>query len=396
MIISILGTSGAFKNPDSCTPQRTEKGEIKFQNAIYHSEVLEKKSDTYKNSTEFLLQNYDEKFVFIGTGCAIKFQQIILKKSLKSKDVTFIPIKDNSLDEIFEKILDLLQKNNQIILDITHGFRHQPIMAIFASTLSQFLEKKVLKIIFAKEMLMYQEYRYIYLDEYIEITQISLLLTGFIRTLNFVPVEDMKLLNNKIFENFSKSLLSNDIKGLERHYKALQKEISRLKQSKELNHIANLLEKVEIELHPLAMFSALSHFQKYILLAKITVDKNYLIVSLAYLFESLREYCAYRFEAICQEIKFKDDYQKNDTVMKTIGNFREKNKILRKYTGLYHTNQEEFKKVNKLYKRLRKRRNALSHINKSKDFHNIKNDLEGLIIEVENLFNAQTLAKILY
>jgi CRISPR-associated DxTHG motif protein len=394
MIISILGTSGAFKNRDTCTPQREESGAIKFQSAMYYSKVLNKKSRTYKNATEFLLKSYDDKFVFIGTQCAIDFQKIILKKSLKNKDVIFVPIEDDSLDDIFEKILELLQQNNQIILDITHGFRHQPIMAIFASTLAQFLQTKELKIIFAKEVVMYEEYRYIYLDDYIEIIQISLLLTGFIRTLNFIPIKDMKLLNNKIFENFSKSLLSNDIKGIECNYKTLTKELLRLKQSKDLKHISSLIEKVENELKSLAIFSVLSPFQKYILLSKITVDKNYLIIALAYLFESLKEYCTYQFEAICKDMKFKDDYQRNDSVMKTIGNFRERNKILRKYSGLYHANKEEFKKVNKLYKRLRKRRNTLAHINKTKDFHNIRQDLEGLIFEVEALFNAQVLSDI--
>jgi hypothetical protein len=267
-------------------------------------------------------------------------------------------------------------------------------MAIFASTLAQFLETKSLKIIFAKEVIMFKEYRYIYLDEYIEITQISLLLTGFIRTLNFIPVSDMKLLNNKVFENFSKSLLSNDIKGVEKNYQSLQDELLGLKKTKELKHISSLLIKVEDELRPLAMFSVLSHFQKYILLSKITVDKNYLIVALAYLFESLREYCSYQFESICKNIKFKDDYQRNDSVMKLIGNYVGRNKILSKYPKIYVKNHKKFEEVNRLYNRLRKRRNALAHINKTRDFHDIKNDLQGLISEVEALFNAQALSDI--
>lgn len=222
MIISILGTSGAFKNRDDCTPVRDNEGNIKFQSAKYNSEILLKPSATNKNATEFLLESFDDKFVFIGTQCAIDFQKIVLAESLEGKDVDYVRIEDDSLDDVFEKILELLQHNDEIILDITHGFRHQPIMAIFASTLSQFLERKTLKIIFAKEVEMFKEYTYIYLDEYIEITQISLLLTGFIRTLNFIPVSNMKLLNNEVFESFSKSLLSNDLRGVERNHKLLK------------------------------------------------------------------------------------------------------------------------------------------------------------------------------
>lgn len=150
MIISVLGTSGAFKNRDACTPVRDEKGNIQFQEAHYSSELLGKKSGVFKNATEFLLETYEDTFVFIGTQCAIDFQKIVLKEALKGKKVKFVTIEDDSLDDIFEKILELLQHHEDVLLDITHGFRHQPIMAIFASTLSQFLSRKNLKIIMTR------------------------------------------------------------------------------------------------------------------------------------------------------------------------------------------------------------------------------------------------------
>jgi len=394
MIVTILGTSGAFFDPKSCKPKRDNNGKILFQSAKYNSQILNKKSKHYKNSTEFLLKNFDDKFVFIGTECAINFQKLILEKSLEGKNVNFQVIEDNSLDDIFEKILELLRDNNNILLDITHGFRHQPIMAIFASTLSQFLNRQNLKIIFAKEVIQYREYTYIYLDEYIEITQISLLLTGFIRTFNFIPVNNMRLLNNEVFENFSKSLLSNDLRGVEKNYKLLQNELITLKENSELKHISSLIEKAEEQLQPLAMFEYLLAFQKYILLSKMMVEKNYLVVSLAYIFESLREYCSYRFENICSTISFKNSYQRNDHVMKTIGNFREDNKILSRYKDIYRANREEFKKINRLYNRLRKRRNALAHINTTNNFENIKRDLNKMILEVEKLYNNKSLSHI--
>lgn len=394
MIISILGTSGAFKNRNDCTPVRDENGDIKFQSAKYNSQKLGKPSGTYKNATEYLLNNFDDKFLFIGTKCAIEFQQIILEESMKNRDITYVEIKDESLDDIFEKILEVLNINEEIILDITHGFRHQPIMAIFASTLSQFLQWRNLRIIFAKEIEMFKEYTYIYLDDYIEITQISLLLTGFIRTLNFIPVSDMKLLNNKVFENFSKSLLSNDMKGVERNYILLKKELERLEQDKELKHINNLIKKVKQELTTLDMLPFFEPYQKYIVLSKLMVDKNYLVVALAYIFESIREYCSYRFESICANIKFKDNYTKNDNVMRTIGNFEKGNIILRKHKNLYTKNKEEFRRVNKLYNRLRIRRNSLAHINTTDNFDDIKKDLKDVIKKVEKLYTDEVLSHI--
>jgi len=382
MIISILGTAGRDFN--------TKKKASFF----YDCSCLSKESGEFCNSLEMLLQHYpDDKGYFIGTEVAIDFQKKLLK--FNDKKHYFITVEDDSLDDIFEKILELLnQEQGETILDITHGFRHQPIMAIFASTLSQFLERKDLKIIYAKERERFKSYEYIYLNEYIEITQISLLLTGFIRTLNFIPVSNIKLLNNRVFEDFSKSLLSNDLKGVERNYQLLQEELTALRANEELKHISNLIEKVENQLRPLAMFEPLSSFQKYIFLSKMMVEKNYLVVSLAYIFESLREYCSYRFEGICANIEFKDAYQRNDNVMKTIGNFRKENLILSKYHGLYHKNKEEFKRVNKLYNKLRKRRNALAHINTTSNFEDIKEDLKEMIKRVENLYNSNSLAHI--
>ncbi|CAA6826741.1 MAG: Unknown protein [uncultured Sulfurovum sp.] len=387
MVVSILGTSGAFKGQEPCVPAKNEEGTIKFQSAKYHSEVLGKKSGVYKNATEFLLESYDDKFVFIGTTCAIDFQKIVLEEALTNKDVQFVSIEDDSLDDIFEKILELLQENDDVVLDITHGFRHQPIMAIFASTLSQFLERKDLKIIFAKEVVMFKEYRYIYLDEYIEITQISLLLTGFIRTFNFIPVKSMKLLNNEVFEAFSKSLLSNDMRGVEKNYVLLKQELTRLEENKEFKHISNLILKVKEELALLDMLAFFEPYQKYMVLSKLMVEKNYLIVALAYVFESVREYCSYCFEDICQGIAFENDYERNHTVMGVIGGFSRDNKIVRRYRNIYVLNKRAFREVNKLYNKLRKRRNDLAHINRTKEFARIKEDLEKLISDVEVLFN---------
>lgn len=383
MIISILGMAGK---------------DWKTQEALsiyYDCTVLEKKSGTFCNSIDVLLSTYDDEFYFIGTRAAIEFQKELL--DFRDRVCHFVEVEEDSLDDIFEKILALLQEHDNVMLDITHGFRHQPIMAIFSSTLSQFLGRKELKIVYAKEKERLKSYEYIYLNMYIEITQISLLLTGFIRTLNFIPVSNMHLLNNVVFEDFSKSLLSNDLKGVEKNYLLLSEELKSLQKNKALKHIANLLVKVEEELKPFGMFPVLMHYQKYILLSKMTVEKNYLIVAYAYIFESLREYCSFRFEEICKSITFKDDYAKNTAVMNTIANFRRVKfgrEILDKHGDIFNNNKADFKRVGKLYDKIRKRRNDLAHINKTKDFEDIKKDLKDLLLQVEMLYVDEVLSKI--
>ncbi len=392
-IVAILGTSGAKIDLDTCLPKE------EFPPALYDLSLFDKECKEYKNSTEFLLENYDKKFIFIGTPCAIDFQKVLLKDSLKDKDVEFKEVSENDLDEIFEKIFDILGKHKDIILDITHGFRHQPIMAIFASTLSQFLHKKTLKIIFAKEEERNKKYKYIYLDEYIEITQVSLILTGFIRTLNFIPIKNIKLFNVIVFENFSKSLLSNDLKGVEKNYTLLKNELDKLLKNNDLKHLFKLFENIKDKL---SLFDELTSkdikiYQKYLTLSKITLEKNYLVVALAYLFEAIREYCSYNFKKHLKEINIKKSYELNTSVMDTITNFKrnyKENQIQKKYKNLYKKNRTNFNRISTIYKEIRDLRNDLAHINYEKNFKDIKQIINGIAFKIETIFKDDILKNI--
>ncbi len=397
MIISILGTAGAKFDPETCLPKKDKKDNILYTNAQYDCSMFNKGKNFYKNSTHFLLKNFDEKFVFIGTKCAILFQKEILSDNLKNKNIEYREIEDNSLDDIFEDIFNLLEYQENIILDITHGFRHQPIMAIFASTLSQFLDRKNLKIIFAKEIEKYKKYEYISLNEYIEITQISLLLTGFIRTLNFIPVKNLKLLNGQIFEDFSESLLSNDLKGIEKNYKLLDDELWRLKNKEPLKHLSNLIDKIDKELNSLRSFEHLNTYIKYFLLSKLTIEKNYLIVSLTYIFESLREYCSVCFKHLTKDIRFKNSYDENTMVMDTIGDLKrhgKSNRLQKKYPNIHKNNKIQFNKVYSVYNEVRKIRNDLAHINQEKSFSDITKQIKNIIFKIEIIYADNALKNI--
>ena len=392
MIISILGTAGAKPDKERCLPLPDT-----ISTAFYDAAVLEKPSDFYKNSTHFLLENFDDRFCFLGTECAITFQKALLGEVLSDKEVTFITIADNDLDDVFEKVFSLLDAQEEALLDITHGFRHQPIMAIFAATLSQFLERKDLRVIFAKEEIQYKKYSYTYLDTYIETTKLSLLLTGFIRTLNFIPVKTSPLIDSRIFENFSKSLLANDLKGVITHSQKLFDQIDQLRQKEELRHLDDLLESIREELKDLRDFSDKPDYQKYLILSRLTKEKNYLIVSLTYLFESLREYVSMRFAPLLRTIKLKKGYDTNTAVMDTISNYHRNGKpnpIQKAYPQLHRLNRTQFQRIDSIYKEIRRLRNDLAHINKTKNFTDIKQLLSEMIFKVETVYNDHLLQNI--
>ncbi len=398
MIISILGTSGSKIDKQTCLPIEIKKA----KKAFYNARILNKISKNNYNSTEFLLNSYNDNFILIGTKCAITFQKELLKDSLQNKNVKFIEISDNDLDEVFEVIFKLLKDYKEdIVLDITHGFRHQPIMAIFASSLLQFLDRKNLKIVFAKEIESYKNYEYVYLDDYIEITHISMLLSSFIRTLNFIPLKNLKLIDVRVFENFSKSLFSNDILGVKNNFKKLSKELENIKSNKELKYLNHLIEKIELTLKDLKNIENLPLYKQYMLLSNITLDKNSLIVALAYSFESLREYCSSKFEPLLEakNIRFKSSYNKNMDVMATISNFipnNKPNKIQQKYPKLYEKNRNIFKRVDSIYQELRVLRNDLAHINQTKEFNNIKQDIQRLNFKIEALYKDDPLKAIIW
>jgi len=344
MIISILGTSGMNK-------EQTEK-----TTACYKALSLEKTSGCYHNATDFVLKNYADNFYFIGTKKAIDFQQKLLDTT--NKEVVWREITDDNLDAIFEMVYALISeaKDEKVILDITHGFRHQPISAIFSATLHRFLNNSQLEIIFAKQIVEYKEYEYITLSSYIDITQLSLLLSGFIRTLNFVNTVTVDGLNTMAFENFSSALLSNDFKKLESSYKNLSATLQTAKNDKRFIHLKGLFDQIEETLNVFNRFETKNLYEKYMILAQLMYDKNYYLLSITYLFEAIRIYCSdsfYRNGLIEEKIwKERDRYRINSDVMYFIIEPTE-SKYFKKYPTLYTSNHVILEQIAQKYKALK-------------------------------------------
>ena len=392
MIISILGMSGK------------DRERVNKTTAYYDCDALGKVSGDYHNATDLLLKNYNDDFYFLGTSVAIKFQKELL--DYDAEKVKFIEIKDNSLDDIFEKVFELISKardNEKVLLDITHGFRHQPISAIFSATLHKFLSNSNLDIIFAKQIKEFTSYEYIYLTEYVDMTQLSLMLVGFIRTLNFVNSVEIENLNTLAFEKFSRALLSNDFRALESSYKNLEITLEQAKKNKKFDHLKELFEQVEETLKEFKDFSNKEFYEKYMILANLMYDKNYYLLSLTYLFEAIRLYASSSFykNKIINNYAWNnfDMYGLNRDVMSTMtqkefGDGYRPNFYDRKFPTLYSNNLDKFEKVANEYKKLRELRNNLTHINHKASQPNIKMDLRDLLKEIGDLINRDILKEL--
>jgi CRISPR-associated DxTHG motif protein len=387
MIISILGMSGR------------DRAKINKTTAYYDCEVLNKKSGDYHNATDLLLKNYNDDFYFLGTEKAINFQKDLL--DYDDSKVEFIKIEDNSLDDIFEEVFSLISSskdNEKVLLDITHGFRHQPISAIFSATLHKFLNDSKLDIIFAKQIIEHKEYEYIYLNEYVDMTQLSLMLTGFIRTLNFVNSVNIENLNTLAFEKFSRALLSNDFRGLEASYKNLEITLEQAKTNKKFNHLRELFEQVEDTLIEFKEFSTKELHDKYLILAKLMYSKNYYLLSLTYLFEAIRLYSSYSFykNRIINNHAWNnfDRYGLNRDVMSCITQKEFGDKYRPTYydrNNFFEKNSDNFSKIAVEYKKLKDLRNSLTHISYEQSQPNIKSDLRNLLNSIEDLISNDIL-----
>ena len=392
MIISILGMAGMNREKTETTT------------AYYDCDVLKKYSGEYHNATDMLLKNYNDSFYFLGTQKAINFQKELLKYN--ADRVEFIPIEDNSLDDIFEKVFTLISKakdTEKVILDITHGFRHQPISAIFSATLHKFLNDSKLDIIFAKQVKEFVSYEYINLTEYVDMTQLSLMLTGFIRTLNFVNTVNVENLNTLAFEKFSKALLSNDFNGIESAYLNLSATLKIAKKNKKFDHLKELFEKVEETLKIFETFNIKDIDEKYMVLANLMFNKNYYLIAITYLFEAIRNYCTSSFhrKQIINNYAWNqfDIYGLNSDVMSTITQkeFGEKYRPTyydKNFPNLYNNNKDAFEKIAKEYKKLKDLRNNLTHINHKKTQDNIKGELYSLLKNMNRLMEDDILKEL--
>ena len=384
MIISILGMAGEFNG--------------KATTAYYGCTSLTKESKDYRNSTDVLLKNYDDDFYLLGTTDAINLQKRVL--DTQNKSVKFLPVDINNLDEVFEKVFELISKaeSEKVILDITHGFRDQSISAIFSATLHLFLNQSNIEVIFAKQITMHTKYEYMLLNDYINLTQLSLLLTGFIRTLNFVNSVNVEGLNTLAFENFSKALLSNDFKKLQSSYLNLSATLEQAKKNKKFAHLRELFEKIENTLIDFRGFEKKELYEKYMVLANIMFEKNYYLLSLTYLFEAIRLYASYSF----YKKNIINNYRWNNINMYTLNSevitcitqkeFGERYRKTRyDKNDFYHKNLKSFEKIALEYKKLRELRNNLTHINHKESQPNIKGALKILLDEVGQLINSDIL-----
>ena len=291
-VITILGIQGQKEN-------------IKTEGCAryYFAGESADKSQEFFNTLPLLADKFGaENIVPIYTTDAREFNEAVMAHyanfRINFNDSYKITDEKNfeALFEIFERVIDDLVKSGvgRIVFDVTHGFRHLPLLALVDLLIQNFSNvSQIDQILFAKEIEKFKLYEIIDLRQYLDIANIAFVIAAFSQ--NYTLAQHIK---TKKFESlvnalnaFSHNILSLNIAKLKSSHGELIKELDRIDDIALISRAKNLKEK----LNKICDWNDSAYVFRY-KLAKDMFEKGYLLQSLVLLFESVNSYIVSVFE----------------------------------------------------------------------------------------------------
>lgn len=292
-IIAILGTSG--KDSKSIYSKDDSLDSLPLKNGEFH------------NSTHCLMESFGESatYTFIGTSESITYQNEIFDTLPQCKAIfeKFSPqiLRDSSeIEAIFHQIIESIKntKSQNIILDITHGFRSQPIIASFASVLAQISTKKSITLLFAKTQGKDSQerdlFQYTSLERYSQISLIALCLQTFTQTLRVPKVDSLD--KNKYpfidtLTRFSNALHANAFAQIFGLLNEAKNELQKIKKGTRFKGLENILEDVNNVLSKFTKIQQIKEKHKqYYEISLLMNEKGYYLIAITYIREAILLY----------------------------------------------------------------------------------------------------------
>lgn len=356
----------------------------------------------YKNMFPLILDTYanDDATTIIPlyTSVSHDIQSIVVKdKEIDIKEHGH-EIDDKNFDSIFNTINEILsdEQYTEFIIDISHGFRHLPILATISMMINNFQDAtKIKHILFAKELESRIKYEIIDLKSYLEIANISFVLNTF--NDNYTVAHHIKSIK---YSNLISALnnFSNDIMALN---------LSNLNNNSlpNLTNELSLIEDISIKTLAQGLKTNLEkdfrledkRYLTFYKLSKNLFEKNYILPSLSMLYESIRMYIKTAIKKDRKAIVIKIENHFNDDLYK-IGDFF-KNIEWKRYDDLKEKNIISLFEYDKLRDSFNRRmttpglmkdisntRNDLSHANAKSTFQEIQNITSGYIKRYNELY----------
>ncbi len=321
-VITILGTIGG--KIDKITGRFIYNSEIKP--SLYYSTTLEEFQNKIKDINMFpiLISTYGTKgysIIPIYTKAAYEIQKEVLKnKGFPEEEINkifsqgYLIENENDFSQIFSIIDDAIYSYARVIIDITHGFRHFPVLMIIDAIMHNIKNsKKIEKVLFAKEKKKPSldkggEYEIINLFDYLDLANLSFIIKNFKE--NFTISKNIEI-RNPIFKELKRTLneFSWDIMALsirnckEKSYPALIEAIENIKNRSEIYLLKRDLQDLEDYIISLfSTFESLPEYESYIYLAKEFNKKNYLLQSITIINEAKLIYLREKIKEISEDV----------------------------------------------------------------------------------------------
>ena len=145
------------------------------QKAVYYFEDKKEDKKEYFNTLPLLIDTYSNEYKIVPfyTKEAKSVNEKVLEKSnleFKDFDKKYFIEDDKDFIKLFNIINSAVDEYSELIIDVSHGFRHFPILMIVDLIIQNFKDtSKIKKILFAKEITQFKEYEIIDLKEYLDL-----------------------------------------------------------------------------------------------------------------------------------------------------------------------------------------------------------------------------------
>lgn len=315
-VISILGLVGHTQRK----PYILE-GEIKYRienkneldKALYYfDDDLKKrfprlKKQKYFNMLPLLITNFENyEHACVYTKLSLKIQQALLvhEHIVFKVEENGLFISENSKEKeaeyayFLDEINKLIQKYDRVIVDMTHGFRHLPILAIINLIIQNIQDsEKVEAIFFAKEIRQHKEYEIIDLKEYLELANLSSMLSSFNQ--NYTVSTNVNFSNGLYQElaeelnQFSHHFLSNSLKPLIEGtiIENIINNLEFLQTKKSVENFKEYIEEIKKHLRDIRQLKYENEWIRLYKLSKIMDERGYQLNAITLLFEAVGLYC---------------------------------------------------------------------------------------------------------
>jgi CRISPR-associated DxTHG motif protein len=387
-VITILGTAGTQydKQEKKYFPISMDK---RASYTFLNDEIFK-----YHNTFPLLIEKYKDDYdvIALHTAEAKQAQESVLK--LYKIDYNFNDnhfIKNPNDDSSFFSIINTAMENyDEIIFDVSHGFRHLPLLALIGLIVENIDNpKKIKNILFAQEEETFKRYKFVDLKHYLDISNIALILRSFLSTYK-VPELEIDLPLYKILKDFSIHLTSNQFADI------FDKDISLLKDElkasrQKLFFVKELLDELDDFIEKIEKVKAKSEYEKFLFFSKLFLGKGYLLHSSTYLIEGITYYMA---EVFSQKgyINFDTTEYANQTkivsILKLSYSLKDFNFPNEYFIDI---NIDIINQFNTLRENVASIRHNLAHVNISKTYENIEDDLKKYIHTYSDLIENKIL-----